>query len=77
MAMRAVLPSLRVRATFGALVLTTLTAACATTTGFQSGAPGRAYIVDSHNYLVTTDNLVWSCDATTGTPQCWRVVERE
>lgn len=67
-----------VAATVAALVMGALGASgCASTTGFQSGSPGRAYIVDAHNYLVTSDNVVWSCDATTGSPQCWRVVERE
>lgn len=50
---------------------------CVHASGFQDGGPGRAYLVETHHYLIASRTTVWSCDATGGAPQCWRVVEKE
>jgi len=50
------------------LLLAACAAACSSYTTYAPGSAGHAYIVEG-------SGTVWSCDATTGTPQCWRVVE--
>ena len=58
-------------------VLALALAGCVRSSGFQDGGPGRAYLVETRHYLIASKTVVWSCDATEGQPQCWRVHERE
>jgi len=59
------------------LALALAAAGCVRSSGFQDAGPGRAYLVETRHYLVFSKTVVWSCDATQGAPQCWRVHERE
>lgn len=49
-------------------LLAAATTACSSYTTYAPGSAGHAYIVEG-------SGTVWSCDATTGTPQCWPVIE--
>jgi hypothetical protein len=61
---------------FAMAVLSLALGACSTYSGYAHSNAGHAYILEGKSGLFSNDQNVWNCDATGGSPQCWRVLEK-
>lgn len=61
---------------FAMAVLSLALGACSTYSGYAHSNAGHAYIVEGKSGIFDYQENVWNCDATGGSPQCWRVLEK-
>jgi hypothetical protein len=66
---------------FAMAVLSVALGACQTYGAYTHSNAGHAYISEHKRSVVQvilggSDVNVWNCDATGGSPQCWRVLEK-
>jgi hypothetical protein len=61
---------------FAMAVLSLALGACSTYSGYAHSNAGHAYIIEGQQQLFSYSENVWNCDATGGSPQCWRVLEK-
>ena len=66
---------------FAMAVLSLALSACSVYGGYTHSNAGHAYIAEHKRSVIQVlfggaDMNVWNCDATGGSPQCWRVLEK-
>jgi hypothetical protein len=61
---------------FAMAALSLMLSACSGYNSYTGSNAGHAYIREWTWNPFVTDAKVWNCDATGGSPQCWRVLEK-